>query len=141
MNKLVQIGDFNFRFECQPDCTNCCTQDGDVFLNPEDVTRIARHLNVSESEFGARYCESDGDLRLTIPDGNQCHFLAGGGCSIHEVKPLQCRTFPFWPEFVKAKRTWKNLGKLCPGIGVGAIVERARVREDAQACLDAFPDL
>lgn len=141
MNKLVQIGDFNFRFECQPECTNCCTQDGDVFLIGEDVTRIAGYLKLSEADFRERYCESEGDLRLTIPDGNQCHFLAGGGCGIHAVKPLQCKTFPFWPEYVKAKRVWKNLGKTCPGIGVGPIVDRAQVRADAQACLDAFPDL
>lgn len=141
MSKLVQIGDFNFRFVCQPECTNCCTQEGEVFLTPEDVSRIAAYLKMTKREFRERYCEPEGELRLTIPEGNQCHFLAGFGCGIHAVKPLQCRTFPFWPEFVKAKRAWKNLGRICPGIGAGPIVERELVRAESQACLDAFPDL
>jgi len=135
-SQLVQIGDFNFRFECQPGCTECCTHPGDVHLTPGDVTRIAAYLGIAEAEFRRRYCAQDeGGLRLANPH-KPCIFVREGGCSIHEVKPLQCRTFPFWPENVKNKRSWKALRRYCPGVGAGPILPRDFVRAEAQACRD-----
>ena len=37
MSNPVQIGNVNFRFECQSGCTNCCTQPGEVYLTEDDV--------------------------------------------------------------------------------------------------------
>ncbi len=142
MSELVQIGRHHFRFECQPGCTNCCQQPGEVYLTAEDVPRIARHLKLTWKKFLRRYGEAvDGELRLTTPPDKPCHFLLEGGCAIHEVKPLQCRTFPFWPEHVRNKRAWKLAGRNCPGIGVGPLVPKAEVRAEAQATRDAFPDV
>ena len=142
MNKLVQIGRINFRFECQLGCTNCCSQPGEVYLTPEDADRIAAHLRLGTDEFRHRYCEiEDGDLHLAGPTDGPCRFVEDGGCSIHEVKPLQCQAFPFWPENVRGRRAWRNLRRHCPGIGAGPAVPTEKVRADAQACLDAFPEL
>jgi Fe-S-cluster containining protein len=142
VRKLVQIGHINFRFECQPGCTNCCSQPGEVYLAPDDANRIAGYLGLSTDEFRSRCCEfEDGDLRLAGPTDGPCRFVEDGGCSIHEVKPLQCQAFPFWPENVRGRRAWRNLRRHCPGIGVGPLVPIEKVRADAQACLDAFPDL
>jgi Fe-S-cluster containining protein len=41
------------------------------------------------------------------------------GCSIYQVRPLQCRTWPFWPEVIKSPATWARAGKGCPGINNG----------------------
>jgi uncharacterized protein len=142
MSGLVQIGRFNFRFVCQPGCVNCCQRPGDVFLTNADRDRIAAWLGLDAAEFERRYCErSGGELRLSIPARDSCHFLLEGGCAIHDVKPLQCRTFPFWPENVTHKRAWKSLSQFCPGIGVGEILPREDVRQHAAACGEAFPDL
>ena len=142
MSELVQIGKFNFRFQCQPGCTACCTQSGDVYLTDDDVDRIARYLKLTPEEFRTRHCETDdGDLRLAGPSEKPCQFVEEGGCSIYEVRPLQCRTFPFWPENVRSKRAWKNLCPHCPGIGVGPVLDVAEVRKQAQVCQDGFPDL
>jgi Fe-S-cluster containining protein len=142
MSQLVQIGRHNFRFQCQPGCTNCCTQEGDVYLAAEDVPRIADYLGLTKRKFLARFCEkdSDGDLRLTNPPDKACHFLLEGGCSIHAAKPAQCRTFPFWPEHVRSKKVWKEVGRYCPGIGVGPILSTEQVRAEAETCRRAFPD-
>jgi Fe-S-cluster containining protein len=141
--ELVQIGRFNFRFQCQSGCTNCCTQQGEVYLAAGDVDRIATYFGLTRRKFLSRYCEKDaeGDLRLSTPPGKHCHFLTATGCSIHEVKPLQCRTFPFWPEHVTNKRAWKNLKRYCPGIGVGPVLPLEGVRAEAQISQDVFPDL
>jgi Fe-S-cluster containining protein len=142
MSELVEIGKVNFRFECQPGCTNCCTQSGHVYLTPEDVTRISSHLGLDPATFEKRYVyRTRNRVRLTIPRVHSCHFLTATGCSIHEVKPLQCRAFPFWPENVAGRSAWKAVSRYCPGIGVGPLVQIRTVRETAQAYRDAYPDL
>lgn len=141
VSDLVQIGKVEFRFECRPGCTTCCTKEGDVFLTDEDVKRIAPHFDLSPQEFLARHCDQrDGETRLADKSSDPCRFVTETGCSIHEVKPLQCRTFPFWPEYVRARRSWRNLRRFCPGIGEGPIVPLEEIRREAQATKDAFPD-
>lgn len=141
MSELVQIGRHHFRFECQPGCTNCCTQPGEVYLTEGDVPRMASYLDLSTDEFRRRFCVEGSDgLRLANAPDKPCLYLREDGCSIHEVKPLQCRTFPFWPEHVRNKRSWKRLSQFCPGIGVGEILPKEHVREQAQECSEAFPD-
>lgn len=137
MGDLVQIGDFNFRFTCQTGCTACCRQPGEVWVTAEDIPRIAAYLDLDDATFRERYClEEEGRWRLQIPVRHDCLFLTETGCRIHAVKPLQCQSFPFWPENVGARRTWKNLRNYCPGVGVGEILDRDDVRHWAQRCKD-----
>lgn len=138
MAEPVEIGKFGFRFTCRPGCVNCCAQPGEVWLTEEDRDRIAAHLGLSAEAFLERYCEDDGDLRLTIPSSHSCHFLLQNGCSIHDVKPVQCRTYPFWPEHVRTRASWKKLERVCPGVGVGELLPVEQVRAVAQECADAF---
>ena len=38
-----------------------------------------------------------------------CTFLNPiGQCSIYDVRPIQCRTYPFWPSILKNKQTWEE---------------------------------
>lgn len=142
MSGPVAVGRFNFRFECQTGCTNCCTQNGHVYLNEDDITRISAHLGLERDTFEKRYlCRSPEGMRLTFPRPDSCHFLVSSGCKIHEVKPLQCRTFPYWPENVRNRASWKALRRYCPGIGVGPLVQIEVVRQEAQCYREAFPDL
>ena len=84
--------------------------------------------------------ERDGKTRIADPSNGACRFVTATGCSIHDVKPLQCRTFPYWPEYVGSKGSWKNLRQFCPGIGVGVIVPVKEIRSQAQATRDAFAE-
>lgn len=142
MSDPVSVARINFRFECQAGCINCCARPGDVFLTEEDRGRIAARLGLTAAQFTERYCapEDEVGLRLSIPNQASCHFLEANGCRIHEIKPLQCRTFPFWPETVATRRAWKGLSGYCPGVGVGQILPIEMVRAEAQRCADAFPD-
>ena len=85
-------------FECHR-CGNCCRGDGFVAVTPEDATRIAAHLELSEAAFEATYARrtEDGALRL-VDQGDalrSCVFLqADNTCKVHAVKPAQCRGFP-----------------------------------------------
>jgi Fe-S-cluster containining protein len=49
-------------------------------------------------------------------------------CSIHAVRPRQCRTFPFWPEILASRRAWQKTARLCEGIGRGPLIPADQVR-------------
>jgi hypothetical protein len=130
------------RFECQPGCTNCCTQKGFVYLTEADLTRIAKFLGMRAAEFERRYVyRTTRQLRLRVPRQVQCHFLRDGGCSIHSVKPVQCRIFPFWPELVDDKREWRKTAAWCPGIGKGELVQIEVAAEQAREMREAYPHM
>ncbi len=128
------------RFQCQPGCTNCCTQQGFVYLTETDLLRIAEYVGLSAAEFEQRYVyRTKRRLRLRVPRQSQCHFLLDNGCSIHAVKPAQCRIFPYWPELVDDKREWKKAAAFCPGIGKGDLVQIETARERAEEMKKAYP--
>lgn len=130
------------RFECQPGCTKCCEQRGFVYLTETDLSRIAKHLGLSANEFERRFVyRTKHLLRLRMPRHTQCHFLKSDGCSIHTVKPTQCRIFPYWPELVDDKREWRKTAAWCPGIGKGELVQIERAREQAGEMRAAYPGM
>ena len=48
-----------------------------------------------------------------------CIFLKENRCTVYKSRPIQCRTWPFWPENMNTK-TWNNdIAKNCPGVGKG----------------------
>jgi Fe-S-cluster containining protein len=130
------------RFECQPGCTECCRQKGFVYLTEADAARIAPALGLSIAEFERRYVYRTKNLRrLRVPREVRCAFLTGTGCSIHAVKPVQCRIFPFWPELVESKREWKRTARWCPGMGKGGFVQIDVARAQAGEMRQAYPTL
>lgn len=112
------------RFECQRGCTACCEQKGFVYLSEDDVPRIAGFLGMAQADFERLHVYRTKNFRrLRVPRESQCSFLRDYGCSIHEVKPVQCRAFPFWPELLANRKDWGQTGKYCPGIGKGELVQ------------------
>lgn len=129
------------RFTCQPGCTRCCTQKGWVYLGRDDASRLAKFLGMSLRAFRSRYVYATKHrLRLLKPKGGQCPFLMADGCSVHSVKPTQCRTFPFWPELVEDKKELKETARWCPGIGKGDLVSIEALEASARELRDAYPD-
>ena len=112
------------RFECQPGCTACCQRKGFVYLTEDDIARAAEFLGMTAAAFEKRFIYRTKNLRrLRIPRGGLCRFLRADGCSIHPVKPTQCRIFPFWPELTESRRAWRRTAAWCPGIGQGELVQ------------------
>ena len=128
------------RFACQPGCTKCCEQQGFVYLTEDDIERLAGFVGLSPRDFEAAHVyRTRHQRRLLVPRHAQCSFLVEGGCSVHEAKPLQCRTFPFWPDLVGNTRNWKKTGEWCPGIGKGGLVNISEAREAAEEMRAAYP--
>ena len=132
----------NMRFSCQPGCTKCCEVRGFVYLTEEDLTRAASYLGVRPEAFEAAYViRYPTLLRLRKPPNSQCHFLTKDGCSIHRVKPVQCRIYPFWPELVENRAAWLAEARSCPGIGKGDLVQIGAAMETASEMKRAYPSM
>lgn len=132
------------QFTCTQ-CGNCCTGGpGFVWLTTDEIVKLAAYLKMTPEETVEQYCRKiDGKFSLTEvrnAAGNyDCVFLKdvpaarsgkGGdnaegvqltkrGCSVYPVRPLQCRTWPFWPENLSNKRTWTAASRKCHGMNVG----------------------
>lgn len=132
----------DLRFSCQPGCTKCCEVRGFVYLTEDDLRRAAVFLGLTDAEFEAKYVIRFRHLlRLRKPLDAQCHFLGSGGCSIHPVKPTQCRLFPFWPELVEDRAAWRETGRACPGIGQGELFQIGTACETASEMKRAYPTM
>ena len=128
------------RFQCQSGCIKCCEQQGFVYLTEDDIVRLAAFLNIRPAIFERRHVYRTKNLRrLRVPRNVQCTFLKSDGCSVHPAKPLQCQTFPFWPELVDDKRQWLKTAQWCPGIGKGPLINIETARGIAQTMRDADP--
>ncbi len=76
--------------------TACCRWPGQVRPTDGEITGIAAHLGMEESDFISRHNRLDSGRRglalLDKPNG-ECSFFDGELCSIQPVKPQQCRDF------------------------------------------------
>ena len=114
-------------FECRR-CGTCCTgSPGTVYVNKPEISDISRFLCISDQSFTSRYAYAykDAYSLREKPDG-ECVFFQGK-CIIYPVRPLQCRTFPFWFINLRSEAAWRNMGKACPGIGKGAWFSKERI--------------
>jgi len=112
------------RFSCQR-CGSCCTgAPGYVWLQSEEATAIAARLGMESAGFISRYARRvDGGLSLREEaDGRCVLFESGSGCRAYEVRPRQCRTWPFWARIVATRAAWEREAADCPGMGVGELV-------------------
>ncbi len=128
------------RFECTQ-CGNCCTgPPGAVWFNTEEGVAIAKLRKISEDEFHSRYAHQiDGHWSLIenkTEHGYDCVFLdrtsvpGKAVCSIYHARPLQCRTWPFWPEMLQSKRSWTTYKRVtpCPGMDSGPLIPVEQIR-------------
>jgi Fe-S-cluster containining protein len=136
-------------FTCQQ-CGNCCTGGpGYVWLSDEELDRLAEHLKLSKRETVRKYCRKvDGKISLkeihTRSGNYDCIFLTEiqpeasdgqriaqpkRGCSIYPVRPLQCRTWPFWHGNLSSRAAWDRASRGCYGMNQGRKFTREQIQE------------
>lgn len=128
------------RFSCTR-CGKCCkTGKGYyVFMAGQEAESIREYLGLSKGWFRRRYLErlDSGELVAADAGDGSCVFLdCEGQCSVYAVRPVQCRTYPFWPEIVSTRTGWKAERRRCEGIDHGRTVSQRRVRKALRACSD-----
>lgn len=124
------------RFRCTA-CGECCRQHGEyayVYLREPEAEAIAAHLGLSVADFLARHCQhEDGWITLRM-DQPQCAFLGPDArCGIYPVRPVQCRTWPFWEHTLRQPVWEREVRPICPGSGDGALHTAAEVEAIARA--------
>ncbi len=85
-------------------CGLCCKTDGYVFLRAGEAEKIADYLGIDIYEFTEKYCNILDRRSLVLKDkenSTDCIFLNENNlCTIYEVRPKQCKDFPFvWANY------------------------------------------
>ena len=122
------------RFECTQ-CGRCCGgAPGYVWLTREEIAKIAGFLGLELKTFVRQYVRRVGFKHSLIEKANlDCVFLrfveGKSICAIYPVRPLQCRTWPFWQSNVQSSRAWQQACRMCPGSGQGPLVPQEIVKQ------------
>ena len=115
-------------FECQ-ECGGCCSGPGEgyIWVTRPEIEIIADFLKMTVGQLRQEYLRRVG-LRTTIIEHQttkDCIFLqdiAGQRkCVIYDVRPSQCRSWPFWPDNLTNAGAWNKAAQKCPGINRGRL--------------------
>lgn len=123
MAELIKQDGYNFSFDpkaCESCKGRCCIgESGYIWVTPEEITALAKGLNIERENFINNYLLKIG-YRYSIKeiifnDGFRCIFfdIEERKCSVYDNRPTQCRTFPFWEHF---KNNIREVEEECPGI-------------------------
>lgn len=116
----------NLHFECTR-CGACCYGDEDhyIAIGEIDINRISKHLGITVAWLKRRYIEhlTREYYSIRFNDDGSCVFLdRQGHCRIYAVRPVQCQTYPYWPELLSDRKHWHAEAKRCEGINRGNVV-------------------
>jgi uncharacterized protein len=126
------------RFTCTQ-CGNCCSgQPGYVWVTREEIRRISEFLGGKDGWLDKATLRRVGFKHsLTERPNGDCVFLQKVNgkrvCSIYPVRPLQCRTWPFWSTNLRSRDSWDAAAETCPGMNKGkhhsyVAIEEVRLR-------------
>lgn len=118
---MVKEG-FDFSFDeggCALCGGHCCTgESGYIWLSSGDVEAIADFLGADRESFLREYCLKVGykyslKEKDVLESGSACIFFDTDlkRCQIYDLRPKQCRDFPFWESF---KTNKDEVYKECP---------------------------
>jgi len=128
------------RFSCTR-CGGCCTgnKDHHVYLNESEAEKIRVFLGLGSPWFRRRYLERDEDsLILQSRDNGACILLGKDGrCRVYAVRPVQCSTYPFWPEVVKTAAAWRRELQRCEGIDQGEVIPVVQIEKALRLCRES----
>jgi Fe-S-cluster containining protein len=112
------------KFQCTQ-CGNCCTgAPGYVWVDQEEIAAIAKSCGETVAEFERQFVRQVGARKSLIEfDNGDCVFLdpATRKCGIYDLRPRQCRTWPFWESNINDAAAWKHTCEVCPGSGKGTL--------------------
>ncbi len=126
-------------FSCTQ-CGNCCRGAGNVWISDEEIAGLADLLDLRDEEFREIYVRRSGRRGLVLRQkrNQDCIFWGEPGeCEVYDLRPRQCRTYPFWNAIVQSSDDWESEQTSCPGVGKGAHHSREEI--DANLAGDGIP--
>jgi len=112
------------KFTCTQ-CGKCCTgEPGYVWVSDEEITKLAAFRGEARNEFVAMFTKkAKGKFTLREKPNGDCIFYdSARGCTVYKVRPVQCRTWPFWDYNVESPEAWEETVAICPGSGEGELI-------------------
>ncbi len=127
--------DNGLRFECQQ-CGRCCNgEPGLIHAEEEEILAISHYLQL-ERDILLDRCLYRYEGGYSVREDETCRFLFfENGCSIYPVRPMQCRTFPFWFQYLRSEEGWQEAMNRCPGVGNGRLYSKEEIFELLEASL------
>jgi Fe-S-cluster containining protein len=112
------------KFSCTQ-CGKCCTgEPGYIWVSDEEIDKLAANRGMKRNEFVAVYTyRAKGKVSLREKAAGDCVFYdSDRGCTVYSVRPVQCRTWPFWESNLTTPEEWANTEAICPGSGEGKLI-------------------
>lgn len=108
------------RFQCTQ-CGKCCARPGFIAVYPDESVELADRYRKGATPrdlAGVLWTWDDafGAWLIEVEEGQSCPYLVDEQCSVHDVKPRQCATYPFWEEIIGNRLTWAQEADHCEGI-------------------------
>lgn len=120
-------------FTCQ-NCGSCCRGPGGyVWVTEAEAQELARHTGEDFPSFAAKWLRStpEGYALIDNPRGD-CPLLDDNGrCAAYQVRPMQCRTWPWWEENLISRERWDRVAQRCPGMNHGDTHSRLFIETEA----------
>jgi hypothetical protein len=122
------------RFKCTG-CGDCCTgSPGYVWVNKEEISKLAELVGLGIDEFEARFVRLVGVRKSLVEFANgDCTFFDNKTrkCKVYSARPRQCRTWPFWDSNIRTPEAWAETCQVCPGSGRGQLYSLEKIEEQA----------
>jgi Fe-S-cluster containining protein len=102
-------------------CGKCCTGKGDVWVTEEEALAIARRTRRPQAAFTKSRSPALGWRLLRDRPRDPlgaCFFLSKDDdrtCTIHDVRPGQCRLYPWWPGLMEPAEWGAEAEAVCEG--------------------------
>lgn len=125
------------QFTCSQ-CGDCCTgAPGAVWVTEDELSAIAAELGKPVGEVRLLHTKLiAGRWSLRDYPNGDCVFLdpQTRRCQVYHSRPIQCRTWPFWPSNISTPASWKRTCEICPGSGTGQLHSLSVIQSQAAAC-------
>jgi Fe-S-cluster containining protein len=120
------------RFQCTG-CGDCCTgAPGFVWVNKAEVQALAASAGLDAAQFEKKYVRQVGIRKslIEMPNGDCIFFNARKRhCDVYDIRPRQCRTWPYWESNVSTPEAWQRTCQSCPGAGTGPLLSREEIQQ------------
>ena len=93
---------------------------------------MAARVELSSEDFEEHYTRKIGARRSLKEFSNgDCVFFDNDTrhCEVYDLRPRQCRTWPFWDSNLKSPEAWAETCEDCPGSGQGKLYQLDEIEE------------
>ena len=109
-------------FKCRK-CGECCKGYGGTHLTDSDIEGISRYIDSDPKKFVDQFCSLSGDRPVLAQRKDGYCIFWNQICTIHPVKPLMCRKWPFLESILIDSTNWLTMADSCPGIQTDVAVD------------------